>query len=225
MPDSPKTFAVSPRLKVTCWVLLVLSFFGLAATTYLAITHKTMPLPYEQMSFGALNGLPESIRPFMLTITYLGSVWAFVAIACIATISKRYRLAWWLSLSVLLAYGLSYIMKILVERSRPDGLLADVSVRVGTVGYGFPSMHATVATVLSLTLFFYLPKGFRWFIVPLWITSVAISRVYLGVHSTVDVLAGVFLGVFICALLRLLPRGFKQLIKLCDKTPTGKEAL
>lgn len=197
---------------------MVLSVAGLAGATYLAITHKTMPLPYEQVIFHAINGLPDAFRPFVLWLTYFGSVWVFLAVGLLATITKRYRLAWWLSVSVAITYGAVYLIKNIVERSRPEGLLEQVAVRAHETSFGFPSGHTAVGTVIALTLFFYLPKGIRWAIVPLWIIGVGMSRVYLGVHSPLDVLGGICIGVAVFAFLRVLPNRVRCWIKLSDDT-------
>ncbi len=70
------------------------------------------------------------------------------------------------------------------------------------IGYGFPSGHSTMATLFfSLLVFSYLPHikniiGRYFFIVggataPLLISY---SRIYLGVHTWIDVVGGIFLG-------------------------------
>lgn len=64
-------------------------------------------------------------------------------------------------------------------------------------GFGFPSGHATMATITYLGLATVLDVGSRqqrFFGAGLVVVLVAFSRVALGVHFLVDVLAGVVLG-------------------------------
>lgn len=89
-------------------------------------------------------------------------------------------------------------IKHLVGRSRPANVLEGVRLLVGSGrSYAFPSNHATNAFAFGVTLLVmtrgHLTRGFRIFtsaIPPL----IAFSRVYVGVHYPLDVLAGAGLG-------------------------------
>ncbi len=64
-------------------------------------------------------------------------------------------------------------------------------------GYGFPSAHATITTLLTIWIILKL-KGNSLIIsiiLTIFLILVCISRVYEGYHTVTQVIAGVFLGI------------------------------
>ena len=106
--------------------------------------------------------------------------------------------AYRLTVSEMGAFGMTLALKYLARRTRPyvrypaiDSRTVDIAKRDP---YSFPSGHAALAfaQVVSWTL-----SHPRWYIaVPgyVWASSVALSRVWLGVHYPSDILAGAFIG-------------------------------
>lgn len=134
-------------------------------------------------------------------ITLFGNAVVVVGVAGIALIflwSSRATRAYAVGLAATLigAAASDYIMKTIVERARPHGLIPNLI----ETSFSFPSGHATAAMALYGFLAYLLctlfPAKTRIIttLAVVIIGSVGFSRLYLGLHFPSDVLAGYLLG-------------------------------
>jgi len=94
---------------------------------------------------------------------------------------------------------LANVLKNLLELPRPVDI--EVSAAWHTErAYGLPSTHALTAVLLPCYAFLCFPalRTPEWYAAAtLWAAGIAFSRIYLGVHSVPDVVAGVLLGLLL----------------------------
>jgi undecaprenyl-diphosphatase len=169
--------------------------------------------------FHAINNLPGTLATAANYVTIGLSLYALAVAVVIALTFKKWRLAWRFFLASAGSYVIAEIVKKIVHEPRPGGLLAHGSfhLRAMETNAGFPSGHVAVTAGLALTVWFLLPPKWRWLCV-VWILAVALSRLYLGVHSPVDVLGGFAVGLLVVAVIRLLPKVVARPLQLDDQS-------
>ena len=145
-------------------------------------------------------------------LSYIGSfglVWLVLALAISGFSWSRPWLWTRVGVAVLLAESISGAMKEWIERDRPP--LADPDpepiVRLPDT-YSFPSGHATVSFACATVLALAVPR-LRY---PLYALAALISwsRVYVGVHYPLDVVAGAAIGVALAIALRMLAGALRR---------------
>jgi membrane-associated phospholipid phosphatase len=193
-------------------VLLVISLILLAGSAFLA--HKHQLTGWQARIFYDLNN-PRLGSAFTMAAKWitegLGSA---IPIALVPLGFKKFRLAWRFLVTAGGAFVLAYIIKKVVNEPRPIAMLhGHLQQRVIETGPGFPSGHETAATALALTLWFILPAKWRWISV-VWIVAVALSRLYLGVHTPADIVGGFACGLLAVCIVRLLPKIIAEPLRL-----------
>jgi undecaprenyl-diphosphatase len=124
-----------------------------------------------------------------------------VAVGCCADLVNRRRyplVALAATMSFFIASGLNALLKTAVDRSRPPQEIGVEAVIGVPASSSFPSGHAMTAWATAGAVAVLAPR-LRWPALAL-AAAIAFSRVYLGVHFWLDVLAGAALGLAIGAL-------------------------
>jgi len=162
------------------------------------------------------NPITDFLMPIITSFTY----WTPVYVLGIIYLLTRYKLKGFYILLILLTivgicdYINAQLFKEYFGRLRPCKTLDDVNLLVSCgSGKSFPSNHAinnfSAATVLS---FFFVRKRLALYFAA---SLVALSRVFVGVHYPLDILAGAIIGIAIAELLllgiRFLP--YTQIVK------------
>lgn len=133
-----------------------------------------------------------------------GALWGFIAaVAFLVTgLQPAHLLVPWIS--VALSWTLAEATKHLFNRARPFVSDTSVAPLIKTPSSSsFPSGHSATAAAGALALSVTYPV-----LVPVLFPAAALtvlSRVYLGVHYPLDVLAGILIGLFAAGAVLLLP--------------------
>lgn len=161
---------------------------------------------------GVLDGiqgvLPDAAAVVLALVTFLGASWFVGALLAIAVSRVDRSEAVTAGGITIAAIGALLSLKHLFAAPRPDRRLVDVEtlpdalapiyeIAIITEGHGFPSGHATTATVGYLLLAELVPVGTRrqrYVAAVSVVALVSFSRVALGAHYAVDVVAGALLG-------------------------------
>jgi undecaprenyl-diphosphatase len=132
---------------------------------------------------------------FFKTSTHMGS-FGFVALV-ISLVAMMERTAQsnagiYLLVSMLTTQWITQTIKILINRARPNTQGRSINfANIPLKNYSFPSGHTAAAFSLATALSNITP-----FLALLYMlaSTVAVSRIYLGVHYPSDVLAGMIIG-------------------------------
>jgi membrane-associated phospholipid phosphatase len=132
--------------------------------------------------------------------------------------------ALWAFVTVMTAWGLQALTKLVVQRTRP--VVEDAIAHSG--GYSFPSGHAanTAAAMLALTILVWPLLDRRGRVAVPSIAAVlvaltALDRVFLGVHYPSDVVAGVLFGVAVTTASFVAYRGSTPSVRVHERDATS----
>lgn len=156
--------------------------------------------------------ISDTLTPIVKIITNFGGEIFLLCIAILLfIIIKNKDIGKIICLNLVLSTIINFILKNIIRRPRPTGnRLIDIT------GYSFPSGHSMVSIafygfLIYLTYKYIKNKYMKCFLIgflTLLILCIGISRIYLGVHFTTDVLGGylvgiIYINIFIKALNKL----------------------
>ncbi len=128
------------------------------------------------------------LNEFMARFTFFGAWFCVFVIMTLLFLWYKRKRGWiaplWLSLFVSL--GITFFLKLIIMRPRPEVALASYNT------FSFPSGHAAAVFSTLAILDREFPR-FKWVWI-LFALLVAFSRLYLGVHYLTDVVVGALIG-------------------------------
>ena len=134
--------------------------------------------------------ISDTMTNIMKFITFFADpIWCILFSVLVIIFWKKIRKAFLINL--ILVFMLNYILKLIFSRTRP----IDINIITET-GYSFPSGHAMISLAIYGFLAYllwesdYKYKKIGVSLLVLLIVLIGISRIYLGVHYTSDVIAG-----------------------------------
>lgn len=153
--------------------------------------------------------LPGVIPVIINEIGRYNYFWALLASCSVLVSHKYYLKAFLLIIFTQGSYVLTDLFKNFVCRQRPCG--------EAYAGYSFPSGHSLTAMcffgILIYLVMRYVSGFWRYFLISVFgllILLSALSRLYLGVHYPIDVIAGLLLGFIMVNLYIILCKAFGE---------------
>lgn len=142
--------------------------------------------------------IKTNITPIIKYITWFGSATCLILITLLSFILKNKKISICILSNLTIITVLNQIFKFIFVRPRPT------EFRIITeTGYSFPSGHSMTSMAFYGFIIYLIynkvkNKYIKWLLIiflSLLIISIGISRIYLGVHYTSDVLAGFLISI------------------------------
>lgn len=172
---------------------LVAAFLLIALTCFVVIApSNTVDLTFSNSLQAQQTAL---LTQLFTSITLVSNPAIVIGLALLVSayfvFQRNYFVATWFTGTVGGADVLATGIKFLIARARP------VHQLLPETGFSFPSIHTMSATLFVLLLLTFFKNRHRWLVIAavIWVSLVALSRIYLGAHYLTDVLAGASLTI------------------------------
>ena len=141
----------------------------------------------------------NSLTPIIKFITFLGSaVWLIALTTILFVAVKNKKTGYLIAINLVLVTVLNQTFKFILQRPRPTEYRV-----VNETGYSFPFGHSMISMAFYGFLIYLIYKNIKnkylkftlIGLLSFLIVSIGISRIYLGVHYTSDVLAGFLVSI------------------------------
>lgn len=201
------------KKKIKC-MILVLCLIIFTIVTYKVVTNENIYIDDIVYNFMSDNVINDKITNIVKIITNITSPLVVIVTAIILIIfikNKKIKLS--LMINLIGVTIINNLFKVIIARPRPD-----INRLVDETGYSFPSGHAITSMVfygyLIYLIYRYIKNKYvKWTLITILsilICLIGISRIYLGVHYTSDVLGGFLLSIsylviYISSIKKLLP--------------------
>ena len=180
------------------WIIAVIAFIIFLILLFL-MKNKSI-IVFDDVCYKYISLLiSDNMTFFVKVITSLGSALPLILITVIFMLlpkEKKYGIL--IGINLIIVFLFNLLLKIIFLRPRP----IDINL-IEESGYSFPSGHAMISTAFYGFIIYLLWKSkfnkkIKWLytiILSVLIVFICVTRVYLGVHYTSDVLAGFFMGI------------------------------
>ena len=187
---------IKKNLKWLILLVCLVGFFKLAEDVFSKEILQADIVGYDLISSFLIS---DFATPIAKLITNFGGALVLIGTTIVLVISiKNRRIGLSIIANLGIITGLNLLLKQIVQRPRPTEYRI-----VNETGYSFPSGHSMVSMAFYGFLIYliykyvknqYLKIGLITFL-SILIISIGISRIYLGVHYTSDVMAGFCISV------------------------------
>ena len=143
-----------------------------------------------------LQGTGDWLTPIMKIFTWLGYPQAYMILIAIIYWSFDRKLGLRLAIFLPVVASVNSILKQAIHAPRPYWLDPNIKAIHLSNGFGMPSGHAQASTAW-LYAGSCLKRGWLWAIAITVVLMIGLSRVYLGVHFTSQVLIGWVIGILV----------------------------
>ena len=191
----PKRPARVPR----AWAAGLLAGLGAVLFAAAAVVLKAGATGWDVSLFRILNEVPPAVASVLTPLSHL---FRPAGIVVVVVLIAGFVVAWTRSVlpvaagavAAAVAWALANLAKAIADRPRPYQVVADAVLRQQPAhGTSFPSSHTAVTVAVVIALLPFLPRVLAGVAIG-YAVLVGWSRVYLGVHYPLDVLAGAGIG-------------------------------
>ena len=180
------------------WIILFICLLMFIAILEDVFEKEIMKL--DILGYGLISTIiSENITPIAIVITNFGGAITLIGLTIIfLLVMKNKKMSFSILLNLAIATFLNIFLKNIIQRPRPDDFRL-----INETGYSFPSGHSMISMayygyLIYLIFKFVKNKKLKTFLITflcILILTIGLSRIYLGVHYTSDVIAGFVLSV------------------------------
>ena len=190
MKEKSKEFIIKNFKWIILFICLI-GFLALAEDVFHQEIMKGDIIGYKIISTFLISDFTTPIAKFITN--FGGAIFLIILTITLFILIKNKKIGLSIILNLIVITGLNQILKYILQRPRPTEYRL-----IEETGFSFPSGHSMVSMAfygyLIYLIYKYVKnKDLKWIsivLLSILICSIGISRIYLGVHYTSDVLGG-----------------------------------
>ena len=176
------------------WILCSITAILAIVITINVKNGRILELDLNIYKFFSENIINDKLTPIVKIITHIGGAKIVLVLTVVAIILiKGLKNKLFLLTGIVGTAGLNVVLKHIVQRERPN-----INRLIPEKGYSFPSGHSMMSMAFYGMLIFLIFKyvkntALKWtliVILTILLSTIGITRIYLGVHYPSDVIGG-----------------------------------